>query len=195
MQIFKKLIYKIPLYLFIIIAQAFQLFGVGIIALINGRPIECIIIYISFIISRNLFGNSFHAKTYWACTIVSWTVFWFLTSSVVPLNISIACSPLFGVGLSYIMHHVSYYFELKKFKQDHEVSSTITLFKGMDEELLVEAAKKKGLNDTEIKYLKWKYVDKLKDEEIAYRMNYSISRARDYVNMAKKKFNENKDLK
>lgn len=189
MGILKRLISRIPLYLFIAITQVFQMLGVGIIAFINGRPIECLIIYLSFVITRNLFGNSFHAKTYWCCTIVSWTVFWFLTSSVIPLNISISCSPLFGVGLAYFMHHVAYYLELKRFKQDHEVKVRVLLFKGMDEELLVENAKKKGLNDTEIKWLKWKYVDKLKDEEIAFKMNYSVSRARDYVNIAKKKFN------
>lgn len=189
MRILQKLINKMPLYIFIAITQTFQMLGVGIIACINGRPIECLIIYLSFILTRNLFGNSFHAKSYWCCTIVSWTAFWFLTSSVIPLSISISCAPLFGVGLAYFMHHVAYYLELRRFKQDHEIRARILLFKGMDEELLVENAKKKGLNDTEIKWLKWKYVDKLKDEEIAFKMNYSISRARDYINMAKKKFN------
>lgn len=189
MQILQKLIKRIPLYVFIAVSQAFQMLGVGIIALINGRPIECIIIYVSFIVTRTLFGNSFHAKTYWCCTIVSWASFWFLTSSVIPLSISISYAPLFGVGLSYFMHHVAYYFELRKFKCDHEVKTRVLLFKGMDEELLIETAKKKGLNETEIKWLKWKYVDKLKDEQIAFKMKYSISRARDYVNIAKKKFN------
>lgn len=189
MQLLKKLVIKIPLYIFIAITQAFQMLGVAVIAIINNRPIECIIIYISLIVSRNLFGKSFHAKTYWTCTLVSWTSFYFLTSGVLPLNISITCSVLFGVGLSYFMHHVAYYLELREFKKNHEVTGNIMLFRGMDEHLLVETAKKKGLNDTEIKYLKWKYVDRLKDAEIARRMNYSISRARDYVNMAKKKFN------
>ena len=189
MQIFKKLIYRIPLYIFIAITQAFQMFGVFVIAVINDRLIEACIIYISLVLSRNIFGQSFHAKTYWVCTGVSWLSFWFLTSSVIPISISMLCSPLFGIGLSYFMHHVAYYLELRKFKEEHEVSGKIMLFRGMDEKLLVATAKKKGLNDTEIKYLKWKFVDRLKDEEIAYRMNYSISRARDYVNMAKKKFN------
>ena len=189
MAILKKLILKIPLYVFIAITQAFQMLGVAVIAIINNRPIECAIIYFSLIITRNIFGKSFHAKTYWVCTLVSWTSFYFLTSAVVPLNMSITCAPLFGVGLAYFMHHVAYYLELREFKKNHEVSGNIMLFKGMDEQLLVETAKKKGLNDTEIKYLKWKYVDRLKDAEIARKMNYSISRARDYINMAKKKFN------
>ena len=189
MQVLKKLIIRIPLYIFIAITQAFQMLGVAVIAIINNRPIECIIIYISLIVSRNLFGNSFHAKTYWVCTLVSWISFYFLTSGVLPLSVSITCSVLFGVGLSYFMHHVAHYLELREFKKNHEIDSRITLFKGMEEHVLVENAKKKGLNDTEIKYLKWKYVDKLKDAEIARRMNYSTSRARDYVNMAKKKFN------
>ena len=189
MQVFKKLIIKIPLYIFIVITQAFQLLGVALIAIINNRPIECIIIYLSLVISRNLFGKSFHAKTYWICTLVSWISFYFLTSGVLPLSISITSSVLFGVGLSYFMHHLANYLDLREFKKNHEVNTTIKLFRGMDEELLVEIAKKKGLNDTEIKYLKWKYVNRLKDAEIARRMNYSISRARDYVNMAKKKFN------
>ena len=189
MGIFKKLVSKIPFYVFVAITQAFQLLGVGVIAMINGRPIECLIIYICFIITRNLFGNSFHAKTYWCCTIVSWMVFWFLTSAVVPIYVSIACSPLFGVGLSYFMHHVAYYLELRKFKEQHDANSKVLLFKGIDEELLVDIATKKGLNQTEIKWLKWKYVDKMKDEQIAFKMNYSVSRARDYINMAKKKFN------
>lgn len=189
MQFLKRLIPKIPLYIFIAITQAIQMLGVFIIALINKRLIECLIIYITLVFSRNIFGKSFHAKTYWVCTIVTWLSFWFLTSAVIPISVSIFCSPLFGIGLSYFMHHVAYYLELRKFKEEHEVSGKIMLFRGMDEELLVATAKKKGLNDTEIKYLKWKFVDRLKDEEIAYRMNYSISRARDYVNMAKKKFN------
>ena len=189
MQIFQKLIKRMPLYLFIAVTQAFQLLGVGVIALINGRPIECLIIYLSFVVTRPIFGNSFHAKTFWCCTGVSWLAFWFLTSSVIPLSISITCAPLLGIGLSYFMHHVAYYFELKRFKNDHEIKTRVLLFKGMDQELLIETAKKKGLNETEIKWLKWKYVDKLKDEEIAFKMKYSISRARDYVNIAKKKFN------
>lgn len=189
MQVFQKLIKRIPLYVFIAITQAFQMLGVGVIAFINNRPIECLIIYICFIITRKLFGNSFHAKTYWCCTLITWFVFWLLTSSVMPLSISISCAPLFGVGLSYFMHHVAYYFELKRFKEDHDIKTRVLLFKGIDESLLIDIAKKKGLNETEIKWLKWKYVDKLKDQEIAFKMNYSVSRARDYINIAKRKFN------
>ena len=53
-----------------------------------------------------MFGKSYHADQLSKCTLLTLVIFYFLTSGVFPLNISLFSAPLFGVYLSYILNQI-----------------------------------------------------------------------------------------
>lgn len=99
---------------YIIITQCWQALGILIIAIINNRPWECLFILIGFFIARRFFGKTYHASTMFACTIMTWVAFYFLTSSVPSFGISITIPCIFGISLSYVLSIIGEYIERMK---------------------------------------------------------------------------------
>ena len=97
---------KIAFTIFVIVTQLLQFVAVYSVAWFNSRAIEFIFIFLSFQVNRAIFGKSYHADKLSNCTLISLVVFYFLTSGVFPLNVSIFCAPLFGVYLSYVLNIV-----------------------------------------------------------------------------------------
>jgi hypothetical protein len=117
MQIFQNLntILKTSIFvIYMILTQFWQAFGIIIIAIINNRPWECIFIFLGFIIGRIFFGKTYHVPTMIGCTILTWVVFYFLTSAVPSFGISITVPCIFGICLAYALAIMGEYAERGK---------------------------------------------------------------------------------
>lgn len=97
--------------LFVILTQGWQALGIIAISLINDRPWECLFIFFGFIVGRRFFGKTYHAPTLTICTILTWVVFYFLTSAVPSFSVSITIPCIFGICLSYILSIIGEYLE------------------------------------------------------------------------------------
>lgn len=97
---------KILFTIFVIVVQTLQFGAVYSIALLNSRVIEFFIIFLSFQINRAVFGKSYHADQLSKCTLLTLVIFYFLIRGVIPLDISLFITPLFGVYLSYVLNRV-----------------------------------------------------------------------------------------
>lgn len=97
---------KILFTIFVIVVQALQFGAVYSIAWLNNRPIEFFIIFLSFQLNRAVFGKSYHADQLSKCTLLTLVIFYFLIRGVIPLDISLFMTPLFGVYLSYVLNKV-----------------------------------------------------------------------------------------
>ena len=95
---------KIFFTIFVIVTQALQFLVVYSIAFLNDHVIEFLFIFLSFQFNRMVFGKSYHADKLSKCTLMTIVIFYFLTSGVFSLNISIFSAPLFGVYLSYVLN-------------------------------------------------------------------------------------------
>lgn len=97
---------KIMFTVFVIVTQGLQFLAVYSVAMLNQRAIEFLFIFLSFQVNRKIFGKSYHADQLSKCTLFTLVVFYFLTSGVFKLNVSLFMAPLFGVYLSYILNTI-----------------------------------------------------------------------------------------
>ena len=97
---------KILFTIFVIVVQALQFGAVYSIAWLNNRPIEFLIIFLSFQFNRLVFGKSYHADQLSKCTLLTLVIFYFLIRGIIPLDISLFITPLFGLYLSYALNQV-----------------------------------------------------------------------------------------
>lgn len=95
---------KLLFTMFVIVTQGLQFLSVYSIAWLNNRSIEFLFIFISFQINRKIFGRSYHANQLSKCTLMTLVIFYFLIKGVLPLNVSLFVTPLFGVYLSYLLY-------------------------------------------------------------------------------------------
>jgi len=99
--------------LFVIITQGWQALGIIFISILNNRPWECLFIFIGFVMGRHFFGKSYHAPSLWVCTIITWGVFYFLTSAIPTFQVSVTLPCVFGVGLAYALSRINDFTEQK----------------------------------------------------------------------------------
>ena len=97
---------KILFGIFVIVVQLLQFVAIYSIAVLNNRPIEFLVIFLSFQVNRAALGKSYHADQLSKCTLLTLVVFYFLIKGAVPLDISLFITPLFGVYLSYILNRI-----------------------------------------------------------------------------------------
>lgn len=97
---------KIFFTIFVIVTQGLQFLTVYSIAFLNDHAVEFLFIFLSFQFNRAVFGKSYHADKLSKCTLLTLVIFYFLTSGVFPLNISLFSAPLFGVYLSYVLNQI-----------------------------------------------------------------------------------------
>jgi len=102
--------------LFFVITQMWQLCGIVAIAILNDAPWQCVAICFSFLLSKHYFKTKYHAKSLWACTLITWTIFYFLTSAVPPLYVSITIPGVMGVALAFIASCIADLIERSKDK-------------------------------------------------------------------------------
>lgn len=111
LQIVKSTLGTAAFVLYILITQGWQTLGIIVIAVLNNRPWECLFIVLGFLIGRLFFGRTYHAPTMSICTVITWAVFYFLTSAVPSFNISITIPCIFGIFLAYTLSIIGEHIE------------------------------------------------------------------------------------
>lgn len=159
---------KIMFTIFVIVTQGLQFLAVYSVACFNQRAIEFLFIFFSFQINRKIFGKSYHADKLSKCTLFTLVIFYFLTSGVFKLNVSLFMAPLFGVYLSYILNIVQELIDnqrvpkpfVKKKLRDQVID---ILGDNLDEEYITNYCLHLGLN-TKIAETIFLYLDNSKDD-------------------------------
>jgi len=111
LQILKRTLATALFVSYSLLVQGWQALGIVIIAILNNRPWECVFIFLGFIAGRKFFGRTYHAPTMNICTILTWVVFYFLTSAVPSFSVSITIPCIFGICLAYILSIIGDYME------------------------------------------------------------------------------------
>lgn len=169
--------------------QAFQLAGVLLISYINGRIYEFIGIYSGMIIGKLCFPTSWHADKLIMCTLVTFVVYYFLTSGVIPIEYSISCSVVFGYILSYFLYKAAIIKEIVNAKvnvsADDNGTTEIEL-KRLSESEIRKLCNEKNFSEWDTNFLiefyknpnglkKYEIADKYrKDEKYMYRYVKSL---------------------
>lgn len=159
---------KIMFTIFVIVTQGLQFLAVYSVACFNQRAIEFLFIFFSFQINRKIFGKSYHADQLSKCTLFTLVIFYFLTSGVFKLNVSLFMAPLFGVYLSYVLNIVQELIDnqrvpkpfVKKKLRDQIID---ILGDNLDEEYITNYCLHLGLN-TKIAETVFLYLDNSKDD-------------------------------
>lgn len=159
---------KIMFTVFVIVTQGLQFLAVYSVAMLNQRAIEFLFIFLSFQVNRKIFGKSYHADQLSKCTLFTLVIFYFLTSGVFKLNVSLFMAPLFGVYLSYILNIVQELIDnqrvpkpfVKKKLRDQVID---ILGDNLDEEYITNYCLHLGLN-TKIAETVFLYLDNSKDD-------------------------------
>ena len=71
-----------------------------------GKPIEFILIFLPYFISKNFYTVQFHSKSLKQCFTLSLMVFALATMAVVPSDFSIMFSVLFGCAIAFVSYKV-----------------------------------------------------------------------------------------
>ena len=96
---------------FNIVLAIFQIMLVGFVSfLVKNTIVNFVIIYLSFIILRSVFKESYHAETVLKCTTMAMVIFTCATELSLDVNISILSSVLVGLLVAFILH-IAYYYE------------------------------------------------------------------------------------
>lgn len=159
---------KIMFTIFVIVTQGLQFLAVYSVACLNQRAIEFLFIFFSFQINRKIFGKSYHADQLSKCTLFTLVIFYFLTSGVFKLTVSLFTAPLFGVYLSYVLNIVQELIDnqrvpksfVKKKLRDQVID---ILGDNLDEEYITNYCLHLGLN-TKIAETVFLYLDNSKDD-------------------------------
>lgn len=159
---------KIMFTIFVIVTQGLQFLAVYSVACFNQRAIEFLFIFFSFQINRKIFGKSYHAYQLSKCTLFTLVIFYFLTSGVFKLTVSLFMAPLFGVYLSYVLNIVQELIDnqrvpkpfVKKKLRDQVID---ILGYNLDEEYITNYCLHLGLN-TKIAETVFLYLDNSKDD-------------------------------
>lgn len=163
--------------IFAVMLAVFQFTFVGTLCyFINHTIWEYIIIFISFVFMRICFGKSYHSKTIIACTTLACIIYVSMTKLSLPPHISMLFNVLLGTTIAYMMY-VMYYF-IK-----YTNSQGITITRGMNKELLLEACSVVQLNETELNIMIDFYCNKMSLVKMARKYGYS----QDNISKLKKK--------
>ena len=111
LQVVKRTLATALFVIYALLTQGWQALGIVIISILNNRPWECIFIFLGFVAGRKFFGNTYHAPTMNICTILTWVVFYFLTSAVPSFSVSITFPCIFGICLAYVLSLIGDYIE------------------------------------------------------------------------------------
>lgn len=159
---------KVMFTIFVVIVQVLQFLLVYSIAWLNNQTIEFLFIFFSFQMNRMVFGKSYHADSLSKCTLITLVTFYLLIKGVIPLNISLFATPLFGVYLSYVLNIIQELIDNqevpKPFVKKRLREQIIEILgEDLSEEHINEICRAKGINPkvAETVYL---YIDNSKDE-------------------------------
>lgn len=139
----------------------FSVFVILFIGTLNDTFIECIFILSSFWINKGVFGKPFHLKKASTCFVVSSLSYYILNRLTWKIGISFLIPTILGISLSYITSKIMARYE------------NIYLYKGMPEDKFYDIINKVTDNEEHIEICKMYYVDKESNLKIAMKFNYS----------------------
>jgi hypothetical protein len=117
----EEVVFEVGYFVFNIVLFIFQMLLVlSICYFIKNTLINVILIYISFVILRKVFGETYHADSIIKCTTISVILFITATELSLDINISLLSCIFIGIALSYGMH--VYYFYDNYIKQNNDVT-------------------------------------------------------------------------
>lgn len=146
---------------FVVVLSIAQVTLVGTLCyFINNALLQYLIIFVSFVFMRKVYGNSYHSDTVLKCTTLAILIFVTATRVALPPWMSVLCNILIGMCIAYMMYVWYYYFEYTN-------KNAITLRKGMSETEFDAYFEGYSFTETELKRLKLKYVEKKTYKEIA----------------------------
>lgn len=139
----------------------FSVFVILFIGTLNDTFIECIFILSSFWINKGVFGKPFHLKKASTCFVVSSLSYYTLNRLTWKIGISFLIPTILGISLSYITSKIMARYE------------NIYLYKGIPEDKFYDIINKVTDNEEHIEICKMYYVDKESNLKIAMKFNYS----------------------
>lgn len=117
----EEVVFEVGYFVFNIVLFIFQMLLVlSICYFIKNTLINVILIYISFVILRKVFGETYHADSIIKCTTISVILFITATELSLDINISLLSCIFIGIALSYGMH--VYYFYDNYIKQNNDIT-------------------------------------------------------------------------
>lgn len=166
-------------YSIVVTVQLIQLSCVVAIAVINDAVFEFVGLYLGLITGKIVFKKSWHAKSILVCSLLTFVIFFFLTRTALPPNISITCSFLLGIVFAYVLYLLS---ELEervdtKICIKDEIGSTKVDLKNLPIEEIRNLCIKNCFSETDTNFLIdfIKNPKGLKKYEIAIKYNYERS--------------------
>ena len=150
-----KLEEKIVEIIYIVFFITYNLFEIYLVYLLGkyyGMVIEMLLIMISFLISKALFGIPLHFSNNFICLGVSFITFYIAIRCTLDCGLSIFTNVLIGVSVGAITSYIATYMyrEKAKIKKRNLVKELVEL--GLDIDKIQEICKKNGL-DEEIGYM------------------------------------------
>ena len=146
--------------------------------LLLGRVLELTLILASYFTLRYTFVKTWHAKQTLKCIITSIIVFWVTEVFVLPKEISILCSIVFGFLITYDLYLLQDYLDLK--------FPPLTL-KDLDEDRLDNLVKKYSLTEVAYNRLKMRYIEKMTCQQIATLECVELKTIEEYFRLLKKR--------
>lgn len=147
-------------------------------ALLLGKVLELTLILASYFSLRYTFVKTWHARTTMKCIVTSIIVFWVSELFVLPKEISILCSIIFGFLISYGLYLLQDYLDLK--------FPPKTLY-DLDEEKLDILVRKYKLSNDARNRLKMRYIDKMTCRQIAEIENVDLKSIETFMSRIKKR--------
>lgn len=145
----------------VVLYNIFTLLIILLIASLNNTVVECIFIISSFWINKRAFGKAFHLNNALYCFVFSSLTYYILNRITTPIGISILVPITLGILLTYITSKFVKSFDYK-------------LFKGMSlekfDKIILKVIDK---NDLYYDVCKMYYIDRLSEQYIAIKLNYS----------------------
>lgn len=86
---------------------------IAIMAVITGKYIETIGLFVSFVALRNDFGKTWHSKRFWRCIYISCIVFVFSIGFVPNKGVSVLACIAFGLCIDYVAYKYKDYEDIR----------------------------------------------------------------------------------
>lgn len=141
--------------------------GIGIAGILNGKILETICLFISFVALRYCFPKTFHSSNVYHCVFWSIVIFVVGIPNTFDLGASLFSSVMIGCVMTFVLYIVQDYVELKtKAERTVHTLAKDELIRFMDNSLL--SAEEKSA-------IQFHLIDKLKGENFYNAMGYSKS--------------------
>lgn len=129
---------KLIFFSIVIFAQLFQFALVLLIAKINNRVIEVVVITAALVPLRTfILKDTIHAKTFWGCTVITCFIFWALIRLTPPLSVSIFSGIIVTCLFVLVLHYIAIQnfniyamseSELKQYCQSKKITDNMQAF-------------------------------------------------------------------